>query len=308
MRADVSIKLTVNNYLHKLNYLSMYSSIKNKNRDDGPLDNDNISAGLNDDNPQINPEPQPLPEIAQTPDKQPQLSPQAQDPNVIANSARPLIVDNQPQNDAQNITPVNQNPPPESKPEEIKIEIKGENKKPSDLGVPLTNVLLPSQFSQSASAEKLLVQLTWRNVTIKVNEVKRVRFKKVVNSKIILENLSGTVYPGQFLAILGSTGAGKTTLLNFLSGKMFSPNLIKSGDVFLNGLPRDKVDYMKFTAFVQQDDVFMECLTIEECLTFTARCKCPGTEAMLKKRVDDLMEELSLTSIKDQRIGGKVTK
>jgi ABC-type multidrug transport system fused ATPase/permease subunit len=256
-----------------------------------------------------------LPEVVQTPEKQEPtqalLPNQNEDAKINLDSARPLLQDIPPQNNLSpvEVIPENQNQTPiESKPEDVKIEIKGDNKKSSDLGVPLTNVLLPSQFSQSASAEKLLVQLTWKNVTIKVNEVKRVKFKKVSSSKIILENLSGTVYPGQFLAILGSTGAGKTTLLNFLSGKMFSPNLIKQGEVFLNGVARDKIDYPKFTAFVQQDDVFMECLTIEECLSFTARCKCPGTDAVLKKRVDDLMEELSLTPIKDQRIGGSVTK
>jgi ABC-type multidrug transport system fused ATPase/permease subunit len=292
----------------------MYSSIKNKNRADGPIDDDNISDGVNDANSQKNYDQQPLPDNVQTPEKQeltPALLQQSEDANINLNSSRPLLPENPPQNYIPPVASIPENQSPalvESKPEDVKIEIKRENNKPSDLGVPLTNVLLPSQFSQSASAEKLLVQLTWKNVTIKVNEVKRVHFKKVSNSKVILENLSGTVYPGQFLAILGSTGAGKTTLLNFLSGKMFSPNLIKQGDVFLNGVPRDKIDYPKFTAFVQQDDVFMECLTIEECLSFTARCKCPGTDALLKKRVDDLMEELSLTSIKDQRIGGKVTK
>lgn len=40
--------------------------------------------------------------------------------------------------------------------------------------------------------------------------------------KVILDNLSGTVKPGEFLAILGASGAGKTTLLNYLSAKDIS--------------------------------------------------------------------------------------
>lgn len=37
--------------------------------------------------------------------------------------------------------------------------------------------------------------------------------------KEIIRNVSGTVMPGQFLAIIGASGAGKTTLLNFLSDR-----------------------------------------------------------------------------------------
>jgi ABC-type multidrug transport system ATPase subunit len=41
-------------------------------------------------------------------------------------------------------------------------------------------------------------------------------------SKVILDNISGTVKSGEFLAILGASGAGKTTLLNYLSAKDIS--------------------------------------------------------------------------------------
>ncbi len=41
--------------------------------------------------------------------------------------------------------------------------------------------------------------------------------------------------PGEFMAILGASGAGKTTLLNYLSGKMFSRNLVGYGDILFNG-------------------------------------------------------------------------
>lgn len=73
--------------------------------------------------------------------------------------------------------------------------------------------------------------------------------------KIILDNLSGTVKPGEFLAILGASGAGKTTLLNYLSAKDISRNLKKRGTILVNGIDRKKIEFSKYCAYVQQDDV-----------------------------------------------------
>jgi ABC-type multidrug transport system ATPase subunit len=55
-------------------------------------------------------------------------------------------------------------------------------------------------------------------------------FKKPSGApKLIINDVAGTVLPGQFLAILGASGAGKTTLLNYLSGREVSAGLIKEG-------------------------------------------------------------------------------
>ena len=57
-------------------------------------------------------------------------------------------------------------------------------------------------------------------------------------------------------------GAGKTTLLNYLSGKMFPNDLHATGTTTINDIPREEIDYFKFTAFVQQDDILFETLTV----------------------------------------------
>jgi ABC-type multidrug transport system ATPase subunit len=75
-------------------------------------------------------------------------------------------------------------------------------------------------------------------------------------SKVILDSVSGSVLPGQFLSIIGASGAGKTTLLNYLSGRLISQNLEKKGEIFVNGVNREEVrGFSSYSAYVQQDDI-----------------------------------------------------
>ena len=42
---------------------------------------------------------------------------------------------------------------------------------------------------------------------------------------------------------------------------MFPNDLSATGTITINGMDRNKIDYFKFTAFVQQDDILFETLT-----------------------------------------------
>lgn len=55
--------------------------------------------------------------------------------------------------------------------------------------------------------------------------------------KCILHGISGTVNPGEVLALMGPSGGGKTTLLNLLSGRVRN---ISSGTITYNDKPYDK--------------------------------------------------------------------
>lgn len=46
----------------------------------------------------------------------------------------------------------------------------------------------------------------------------------------ILQNISFTVEPGEFIVLLGASGCGKTTLLNSIAGIV----PIKSGELYIN--------------------------------------------------------------------------
>ena len=118
-----------------------------------------------------------------------------------------------------------------------------------DFGTSANLVTLQQKFLKSDSR----IQLSFKNVYIKVKNMRK-RCKRVTGINII-RNISGTVMPGDFVAIIGASGAGKTTLLNFLSGKMISQNLNIRGEVLYNGIRREELDYRSLTAFVMQDDI-----------------------------------------------------
>ena len=153
------------------------------------------------------------------------------------------------------------------------------------------------------------IQLTWKNITISAPP-KGKMCKKPDETEpdfIILDDLSGTVKPGQFLGIIGASGAGKTTFLNYLSGKDPSKNLKKKGQVLINGVDRSHVTYGKYVGYVQQDDVLMQTQTVRECLMFAARMKLPS-DTNYEEKVDELLESLKLSKAADTKIGGPLLK
>lgn len=166
----------------------------------------------------------------------------------------------------------------------------------------------------STDQRKIKVQLTWKKITVWPTQPNacitctKDTSSPDENSRLILREVSGTVKPGQFLSIIGSTGAGKTTLLQLLSGKMFPHNLAWRGAIEINGRPRSDVEYSRFTAFVQQDDILMENLSVNECLQFAANVKSPGTSDERTNRVTDLMNELELTDCQNVYCGSSVLR
>jgi len=74
-------------------------------------------------------------------------------------------------------------------------------------------------------------------------------------------------------------GAGKTTLLNYLSGRQISQNLDKKGKILINGVPKEDMqgNFSALSAYVQQDDILFQTMTVRECLEFAAKLKLKGT-------------------------------
>ena len=73
-------------------------------------------------------------------------------------------------------------------------------------------------------------------------------------SEPVIQNLSLTVEPGEFLVLCGPSGCGKTTLLRQFKPVM-APHGVKSGEILFDGRPLDSLDQREQSekiGFVQQ--------------------------------------------------------
>lgn len=141
--------------------------------------------------------------------------------------------------------------------------------------------------------------LSWHNLDYNV------RIKKKQADRKLLNSISGSVYPGELVAIMGSSGAGKTTLINALSGRIVGGKL--SGDIKFNGKRRDPHSFKRMLAYVEQDDLMHSQLTVEETLTASAQLRLPNKKYTLedkRERVEMVMRQLRLAQVRDTKIGG----
>lgn len=105
-------------------------------------------------------------------------------------------------------------------------------------------------------------------------------------------------------------GSGKTTLLNFLSGRDKSSNLQNEGTVLINGTNKDDLpNFSAYSAYVQQDDILFQTMTVRECFEFAAKLKLGGVTAEAKmQRVEDIINDLKMVKCQNTKIGGPLVK
>lgn len=122
------------------------------------------------------------------------------------------------------------------------------------------------------------------------------------DGKVLLDDISVTALPGEFVAFVGGSGAGKSTLLDALNG--FRPAL--DGHVLVNGADyyANISDYKQRLGYVPQDDIIHRELTVEDAVYFAARLRLPaGTPpAEVKARVGEALDEVEMTAHRRQQI------
>jgi ABC-type multidrug transport system ATPase subunit len=116
--------------------------------------------------------------------------------------------------------------------------------------------------------------------------------------KVLLDDVSVEVKPGEFVAIIGESGAGKSTLLKLLAG-VLRPT---SGAVRLNGDPVGS--RLADIGYLPQDEIVHPLLTVRESMRYAARLRLPydSSPAEIDAAVNDAVSAVSLDHVADQRV------
>ena len=126
--------------------------------------------------------------------------------------------------------------------------------------------------------------------------------QQVTDTVNLLQDISFSIRPQEFVAVVGGSGAGKSTLLGALSG--LKP--ATAGSVLLNGSPL----YENFSAFrttlgyVPQDDILHKELPVERALQYAAALRLPDDTSKEERnaRVAAVLTTLGLDQRKDVAI------
>jgi ABC-type multidrug transport system ATPase subunit/ABC-type multidrug transport system permease subunit len=124
----------------------------------------------------------------------------------------------------------------------------------------------------------------------------------------ILDGVSFTVYPTEFVGLLGPSGAGKTTLLMALIGYL-RPNY---GRTLVNGddLATHYDRYRGAIGYVPQEDIIHSELTVFEALYYTAKLRLPPdtTDEEIYSRIDKILADLEIEDTRHVLIGSPERK
>ncbi|MGD8793742.1 MAG: FHA domain-containing protein, partial [Anaerolineae bacterium] len=115
----------------------------------------------------------------------------------------------------------------------------------------------------------------------------------------ILKQVSISIYPKEFVALVGASGAGKSTLMNALTG--FNPANGEKSRVLVNGknLYSHMDEYRSEMGYVPQEDIIHRELTVYKALDYAAQLRMPS-DTSKKERHDRVMEVIEELGLKRQ--------
>jgi len=126
--------------------------------------------------------------------------------------------------------------------------------------------------------------------------------------KVVVDDVSFSVLPGEMVAIMGPSGAGKTSVLTSLAGYT-QPT---SGAVFLDGLSLyGQYDIFRSAiGYVPQEDVMHRTLTVQEVLYYHAKVNYPDElrDEEIERRIDTVLRRLDLDGVRNSIVGDDVTR
>lgn len=125
--------------------------------------------------------------------------------------------------------------------------------------------------------------------------------REVSGSRMILKDVSMTVNPGEFIALVGGSGAGKSTLMKAMNG--YEP--ANHGDMLLDGEPLySKLDLYRTTmGYVPQDDIIHRTLPVRMALWYAAKLRLPDARPQeIQQRIQDALRAVEMTEHADKPV------
>ncbi|MEI6084862.1 MAG: ABC transporter ATP-binding protein [Verrucomicrobiota bacterium] len=116
---------------------------------------------------------------------------------------------------------------------------------------------------------------------------------------LALERLNLHVREGEVYGLLGPNGSGKSTTLKCILD-LVSPT---DGAAWIFDVPSTKVESRLHVGFLPENPYFYKYLTGAETLEFYGQL-CGIRGAALKKRIDELIDLVGLTTARDRRLSG----
>ena len=129
-------------------------------------------------------------------------------------------------------------------------------------------------------------------IRIDAHNLKRYGNKNVT----LIDNISLSIPPRKFVAVVGGSGAGKSMLINALSGLRPASD----GKVLYNGIDyyHNLAAFSGQIGYVPQDDIVHRDLTVERALYYAAKMRLPGdfTAEQIAQRVNEVLEDVELAA------------
>jgi ABC transport system ATP-binding/permease protein len=144
----------------------------------------------------------------------------------------------------------------------------------------------PDAFSQAAGAAQARIDAL--NLT-----------RRVDGSRIILNEVSLSIWPREFVAVVGGSGSGKTTLIDAMSGfRRAEGRVLLNGDDLYAHYPL----YRNLLGYVPQDDIIHADLPVDHALRYVARLRLPSDTSRpeIEQRIRRVLAEVEIADQREQ--------